>query len=51
MDNDAGVSPQWNTVKDWSEQSRYQIGKTEKDARDLCDAIENGVLPWIKARW
>ena len=51
MDKDAAVSDQWKTVKDWSEQSRYQIGKTEKDATDLYEAIEKGVLPWIKARW
>ena len=51
MENDATVRPQWKIVKDWSEQSRYQIGKTEKDATDLYDAIEKGVLPWIKARW
>jgi hypothetical protein len=50
MDKDASISPQWDTVKDWSEQSRYEFGKTEKDAKDLYDAIENGVLPWIKAR-
>ena len=51
MDKDATISPQWDTVKDWSEQSRYEIGTTEQEARDLCVAIENGVLPWIKARW
>jgi len=51
MDNDAAVSPQWDLVKDWSEQTRYEIGKTEKEATDLYDAIEKGVLPWIKARW
>jgi len=51
MDKDAAVSPQWGIVKDWSEQTRYAIGKQEKDAKDLYDAIEKGVLPWIKARW
>ena len=51
MDNDAAVSPQWEIVKDWSEQSRYEIGKIEKDATDLYKAIAKGVLPWIKARW
>ena len=51
MDKDAAVSPQWDIVKDWSEQSRYEIGKAEKEATDLYDAIEKGVLPWIKARW
>src|SRR5437764_10156243 len=43
MDNDAAVSPQWDIVKDWSEQARYEIGKTEKQATDLYDAIEKGV--------
>lgn len=51
MDKDGAVSPLWDIVKDWSEQTRYAIGKTEKDAKDLYDAIEKGVLPWIKARW
>jgi HEPN domain-containing protein len=51
MNNDNAVSTQWDIVKDWSEQTRYTIGKTEKEAKDLYDAIENGVLPWIKARW
>jgi hypothetical protein len=51
MDNDPAVSPQWDIVKDWSEQSRYKIGTTEQEAKDLYDAIENGVLPWIRARW
>lgn len=51
MDNDASVSPLWEIVKDWTEQSRYEIGKTDKEAINLYDAIEKGVLPWIKARW
>ena len=51
MDNDAAASPQWDIVKDWNEQSRYEIGKTEKETTDLYDAIEKGVLPWIKAHW
>ena len=51
MDNDPALVPLWDIVKDWSEQSRYMIGKTERDAKDLYEAIEQGVLPWIKARW
>lgn len=51
MDKDPAVSPQWDIVKDWSEQTRYTIGKTEREATDLYEAIEKGVLPWIKARW
>jgi hypothetical protein len=51
MDKDPAVSPHWDIVKDWNEQSRYEVGRREPEARDLCDAIEKGVLPWIKARW
>ncbi|HKI36022.1 MAG TPA: hypothetical protein VKA46_29470 [Gemmataceae bacterium] len=51
MDTDTAVSPQWDIVKDWSEQSRYEIGTTKQEATDLYDAIKKGVLPWIKARW
>jgi HEPN domain-containing protein len=51
MNGDTGVSPQWDIVKDWNEQSRYEIGKTEEKAKNLYDAVEKGVLPWIKARW
>jgi hypothetical protein len=51
MDKDAAVSLQWDVVKDWSEQSRYEIGRTEPEARDLYEAIEKGMLPWFKARW
>ena len=37
-----GGQPQWDTVKDWSEQTRYKVGTSEQDAQDLYDAIENG---------
>lgn len=51
MNNDSVVKPHWDVVKDWREQSRYEIGTSEQEARALYDAIVNGVLPWIKARW
>ena len=51
MNRDPEVSNKWEIVKDWSEQSRYKIGISERQARDLFEAIEEGVLPWIKARW
>lgn len=51
MDKDVAVRDQWKNVSGWSEQSRYEIGKAEQEATDLYDAIETGVLPWIKARW
>ena len=44
----------WAVVKDWSESSRYEIGITEAQARDLysaCTARRDGVLNWIKRRW
>ena len=43
----------WKTVKDWKENSRYNVAN-EGDARDLIEAIsnnENGVLKWIKQHW
>jgi hypothetical protein len=43
----------WDTVKDWSESSRYE--RTPKTAaEDLYNAItdkKHGILPWIKQRW
>lgn len=51
MDDDAAVSLHWDIVKNWSEQTRYTIGKSETEAKALFDAIEKEVLPWIKARW
>jgi hypothetical protein len=44
----------WNTVRDWSESARYEIGSTEAVARGMYDAVTNdvaGVLPWLKTRW
>lgn len=52
LEKDKSLLPKWYLVRDgWNEQSRYQFGKSEQEARDLYDAIENGVLPWIKNRW
>ncbi len=51
MKKDASVTLQWDIIKDWSEQSRYEVGRMEPEARGLYDAIEKEVLPWIKARW
>jgi HEPN domain-containing protein len=44
----------WNIVRDWSEASRYDVGTTEKAARDMLAAVgdENaGVLAWLKIHW
>jgi hypothetical protein len=43
----------WNIVKDWTEQSRYERHSLAK-AQRLYEAVthaNDGVLPWIKARW
>jgi HEPN domain-containing protein len=52
------ASPQmnanWIIVQNWSEESRYESGRTAQDARDLLRAIEDhtgGLLPWLRQRW
>lgn len=43
----------WDIVKDWDEQARYQE-KTAVEAKALYDAIaepSHGILPWIKSHW
>lgn len=43
----------WTTVKDWSEQSRYEF-HNQNEAQDLLKAIvdsREGVLQWIKRYW
>ena len=41
----------WNTVKDWNEESRYRTSGL--NGKDLYQAVTgpNGVLPWIRLRW
>lgn len=48
---DPAISPWWLHAITWNEQSRYEIGKTEQQAKKLYDAIVNEVVPSIKARW
>lgn len=42
----------WETVKDWNEQSRYAV-MLEKDARPIIEAItgKDGILGLIKTLW
>ncbi len=51
MSQDASVALQWDLVKQWKEQSRYEVGRNEAEARELLDAMKTGVVPWIKIRW
>jgi hypothetical protein len=44
----------WNTVRDWSEISRYDHSTTEAKARELFVAVadsSSGVLSWLKSQW
>ena len=44
----------WNGVVDWNEGKRYELGLTEKEARDFYQAAAdpaNGVLSWLKKWW
>ena len=44
----------WNGVVSWNEGKRYELGLTEKEARDFYQAAAdpvNGVLPWLKKWW
>ncbi len=50
MDKCSTICIHWDIVKDWNEQSRYEIGKTDRDATDMYEATEE-VLEWIKLRW
>ena len=53
MKSNRSLSGYWNSVVNWSEEKRYELGVTQKEAEDLCQAIAdptNGVLQWLK-KW
>jgi len=44
----------WAIVVNWEEKKRYDLGVTQEEANNLCDAISdpaNGVLQWLKKWW
>ena len=44
----------WNVVKDWQPNRRYELGATRQEAQDLYDAINDpihGVLQWLHRHW
>lgn len=50
----AGFGPNWDVVKDWSEQTRYETKISAQQAKDLYFAITDattGVLTWLKKHW
>ena len=51
---DSSFEINWNTMRDWSETTRYDIGIAEAFARGMYDAVTNtasGILPGLKTRW
>jgi HEPN domain-containing protein len=50
----AAFENNWLVVKDWSEESRYEVAVAEAVARDMYAAVTdtaNGVLTWLKTQW
>ena len=50
---DPRFATNWEIVKDWNEDSRYEI-VSRSDARELIDALSSdpsGVFPWIRTHW
>jgi hypothetical protein len=48
------VEINWGVVKDWTEQSRYEHGKTVLVVQQFYQAIidpKDGVLQWLKTHW
>jgi HEPN domain-containing protein len=44
----------WRIIRNWSEESRYEAGKTNQEVSDLLNAIEDtkgGLLPWLQHHW
>jgi HEPN domain-containing protein len=51
---DKSMRTKWAILQNWSEESRYEQGKTNQDATDLLAVIEDqtgGLLPWLRQRW
>ena len=53
LDSDGTFSDNWNLVKDWREQSRYDSIE-RKEAKDFFRAISDprhGVFEWLQEHW
>ena len=51
--NDPDFDKNWETVKTWSEQSRYRRNRAES-AREILNAVtdkHHGVIAWLKLHW
>ncbi len=53
MKNDPNLEVNWNTVKDWDDEKRYDTVQ-EQEARGLYGATADaasGVMQWIRGKW
>ena len=49
-----GFEKNWDVVRDWTEQIRYETNVNIKTARMMLKAIDdsrNGVLKWVRSYW
>lgn len=54
MQVDPLLKESWEILQSWSEESRYERGKTLQNAQDLITAVEDtkgGVPAWLQQRW
>lgn len=53
MRTDSKLEANWETVKDWKDEKRYDIVQ-EQEARGLYEATadaRSGVMQWIRGKW
>jgi HEPN domain-containing protein len=44
----------WLTVRGWTEESRYTMRQSQRDATDMVTAVadpQHGVLQWLRQHW
>jgi hypothetical protein len=51
MQNNPGLAANWNTVKVWTEESRYKTAGLNGSDLHLAITGNNGVLSWIAKHW
>ena len=51
MRTNLDLKESWETVRVWSETSRYALNATEESAQNMLGAIRDWILPWLKTHW
>jgi len=44
----------WEIVRDWSEEARYNLNISKEDALELYSAItmrQTGIMAWLRSHW